>query len=101
MDEELIKKVVDRIREKARDNRIEDYGIVRYVEHGAEPGGFLSNVLENNLTGAAVHADDYNKRRLYEWADLVYNCVPMDARNSKENMTRWMAHRGMRGLLPP
>ena len=39
-------------------------GIKRYVEHGVSPGGFLTALLTNDLTGALNRADVTNQSLL-------------------------------------
>ena len=39
--------------------------VIRYVEDGIEPGGFLEAVLCNDLKGAVMRADAINKARLF------------------------------------
>ena len=45
--------------------------LIDYVEHGWQPGSFLTAVLENDLEGAAFHADPQNKRYLANIAMIV------------------------------
>jgi hypothetical protein len=97
----LIERVNSRIRARCAQYGLSDYagGVVRYVEQGLQPGGFLTAVLEDSLKEAAMQADDVNQTKLFEWACVMYNDVPMDARGSKEKVAKWIAHGGMRGLM--
>ena len=72
---------------------------VAAIEHGWEPGGFLMAVLEDRLTESFCRADGWNQQRMLGWATVMYNDVPRDARGSKEHVGRWIAHRGLRGLM--
>jgi len=76
--------------------RIPDYmtdGIVRYLENGIEPGGFLSAVICNDLRGAFGRADETNARLIGEYVRFFYNEVPSPAWGSPEKMEAWMASR--------
>ena len=61
-----------------------------YVEKGFEPGGFLTAVLENDLTGAALRADDVNARALMAWASWLYNEAPSPCWGSKAKVKAWV-----------
>lgn len=69
-----------------------------YIERGIEPGGFLTAVLENNLTAAFGRADGTNKLRMQDWVEWLYWDIPSPAWGSKEKVTQWIANRGMEGL---
>ena len=45
--------------------------MLNYVEHGFQPGSFLTSVLENDLQGAAFRADMENKQYLANIAMIV------------------------------
>jgi hypothetical protein len=45
--------------------------LIDYVEHGWQPGSFLTAVLENDLEGAAFRADMENKLYLANIAMIV------------------------------
>jgi hypothetical protein len=45
--------------------------LIDYVEHGWQPGSFLTAVLENDLEGAAFRADQQNKLYLANIAMIV------------------------------
>jgi len=45
--------------------------LIDYVEHGWQPGSFLTAVLENDLGGAAFRADMENKLCLANIAMIV------------------------------
>lgn len=50
--------------------------LIRYRDHGIEPGGFLSAVLENDLMGALGRADSYNRATIFQITQFVYNDMP-------------------------
>ena len=47
-----------------------------YVEHGCDPGDFLTAVLENNLKEALGRADDYNRETIFDIVGYCYNEIP-------------------------
>jgi len=47
-----------------------------YIEEGIEPGGFLTAVLANDLTGAVGRADETNKRYIQQWAEFMMCEMP-------------------------
>lgn len=66
-------------------------GMRRYVEDGLMPGDFLTAVLENNLVEAFARADDINIHRLFDYANFLYNELPISAWGSPEKVERWAA----------
>mgnify|MGYP005818278279 FL=1 len=62
----------------------------KYVEHGIEPGGFLTNVLMNNLFGACTHADPQNAKSLRWIVSWVFSMLPMGCYGSKDNVAWWL-----------
>lgn len=64
--------------------------LVRYVEHGIEPGSFLTAVLENDLAEACARADMHNRRKLYEWVYYIYNECPGECWGSPEKVEAWI-----------
>lgn len=73
-------------------------GLVRYVEFGIAPGGFLRAVICNDLQGACKQADFRNRRRIWEFVGWLYNNAPANSWKSEGAMARWLAHGGLRGL---
>jgi hypothetical protein len=63
-------------------------GIMRYVEHGRQPGGFLTSVLCNDLFGAVGKADRENLAALpviVRW--FANNCPALyGAANMREHI---------------
>ena len=71
---------------------IPDYmmdGIKRYVEHGINPGSFMTAVLENDLHEAASRADDENINNLPAYVAYLYNEVPTSCWGSPEKVAAW------------
>lgn len=61
-----------------------------YIENGLEPGGFLTAVLENNLSAAVSHADEFNMAQLPAYANFLYNHAPSDCWGSRKKVTDWI-----------
>jgi hypothetical protein len=95
----LVEKITQRIRTRCQMHGVEPDSLILYVTDGLEPGGFLTAVLEDSLVQAAARADSHNMLKLYEWASVMYNDIPMDARGSKENVRKWIRHGGLKGLI--
>lgn len=100
MPKESIEDYLNKLKEEA-ERTIPDYmvgAIVQYVEHGIEPGSFLSAVLENDLNEAFGRADTANRYCLDEYVNLLYNFAPRACWKSRENFVGWCKHGGLRGL---
>ena len=65
-------------------------GIKRYVEDRIPPGGFLTSVLENDLTESFGRADKENREALYEIVGYVYNKIPSVCWGSPEKVEKWL-----------
>jgi len=61
----------------------------RYLTHGIMPGGFLTAVLENDLSKAVGKADATNIELLKEWVGFVYMYVPAIAWGSPRDVQNW------------
>jgi len=55
----------------------------RYLNQGIMPGGFLTAVLENNLTNAFGRADEKNTNRMRDIVRYMYNHFPEYAWGSR------------------
>ena len=64
--------------------------IKRYVEEKKPPGGFLTAVIQNDLSGACSKADDENMRNLQAYVAYFYNEVISECWGSKEKMEAWL-----------
>ena len=60
-----------------------------FVARKLPPGGFVSAVLENNLSQAFARADLENERHMKDIVSYVYNHIPMDAWGSPEKVAAW------------
>ena len=61
-----------------------------YIEHGFSPGGFLTAVLANDLTGSFGRADLENRLTLFQIVSYVYNEIPAAAHGSYETVKNWL-----------
>lgn len=68
------------------------YEIHRYVVGHRETCGFLRSVLENNLRGAFMEADDYNFKTMGYIVKYLWNYAPADCWGSKEIVCQWLKY---------
>ena len=61
----------------------------RWIERGTDPGGFLTAVLCNDLSGAVGKADDRNVELIPNFVRLLYNFAPADCWGSEQNVDNW------------
>lgn len=61
-----------------------------YINHGLEPGGFLTAVICNDLRGAVGQADTVNILLLPEYVSYFYNEAPGACWGSKARMDKWI-----------
>jgi hypothetical protein len=73
-------------------------GINNYIKYGCVPGGFLSAIISDSLSGAVLHADDNNLRSLVVYAVWFYNFAPRECYGSKKKMRAWEKAGGLEGL---
>jgi len=64
----------------------------RYLNHGINPGGFLTAVLENDLSGAVMRADYVNKHYLVDIASFVFSRMPAASAGRVGAMDYWRDH---------
>lgn len=65
--------------------------LIRWVDEGLYPGGFLESVLSNDLFGAIGQADRQNIVALKDIVMFIYNQVPSNAWGSREKMQNYAA----------
>ena len=70
----------------------------RYVDHGIEPGDFLSAVICNDLKAAVAHADDGNMANLPAFVGYFYNEAPQGCWGSNAKMVAYMAAKSVERL---
>ncbi len=66
-------------------------GVKAYVLKGRPCGDFLALIIQNDFYTAAKHADNDNRSKLFEYADLLYNHFPGGSHGSKEKYVNWIA----------
>ncbi len=69
--------------------------IRRYIDHGIEPGSFLSAVICNDLKSAVGKADVFNMANLPAFVGYFYNEAPSSCWGSNERMIAWMAKKAV------
>ena len=62
----------------------------RYIEHGVQPGRFLTAVICNNLKESFAQADDYNQELMFDIVKWMYNKAPMVCWGSPSRMRKWI-----------
>tara|TARA_Y100000310_G_C20340234_1_gene649443 strand:- start:339 stop:695 length:357 start_codon:yes stop_codon:yes gene_type:complete len=65
-------------------------GVKAYVLKGRPCGDFLALIIQNDFYTAAKHADNDNRSKLFEYADLLYNHFPHEAHGSVKNYGAWI-----------
>ena len=68
-------------------------GILRWIEKGIVPGSFLQCIIENDLKGAIMSADDENTYMISSYVHFLYNHAPGGCWGSKERVQEWKALR--------
>lgn len=71
--------------------------IDKYINEGHPVGDFVRAVLENNLARALAHADDWNRRHLWEYHIYLHNYTPSQCHGSAKKVRDWFqAHQECR-----
>ena len=65
-------------------------GLSNFIYHGIPTGGFLHDVLTNNLFGAMSKADDINKHILSEICTFIYNHLPSGSWGNEDKYEHWL-----------
>lgn len=73
-------------------------GIVRYMEHGADPGVFLTLMLMGEYKRAMGCIDYSNLERLDGWNTFLATCLPEDCHGSMLKFAAWRKIGGLAGL---
>jgi hypothetical protein len=71
-------------------------GILRWIEEGIIPGGFLTAVIENNLRESFDKADDQNMFRIHSYLLFFYNCAPAPCWGSIKKVKEWANKGGLK-----
>jgi len=75
-------------------------GTRRYIENGIPPGGFLSAVICNDLSGAYSKADHHNRTVIEDWFRFFHNDAPADCSGSVDAFNDWCSSGGtMKGVM--
>ncbi len=61
-----------------------------YIFHRVSPGGFLYNVLANDLRSAVAAADHINAGMLDTYVRFMFHALPSNAWGSEENVKAWL-----------
>lgn len=61
-----------------------------YIEHGYQPGSFLTAVICNDLKGTVNQADDNNIRNIPAFVIFLCNNAPAGCWGSAEKMKVWI-----------
>lgn len=61
-----------------------------YVSHRIQPGGFLTALLENNLSEAVGRADHINIELIPTYCSYMYNMMPSDSWGSPELVSKYL-----------
>lgn len=67
-----------------------EHALIQYQYHHVHPGGFVRNVLENDLRGAFAYADLECRQKLYDIMKYVYNYMPADCWGDCETVNKWL-----------
>lgn len=67
-----------------------------YIDHGVDPGNFLSAVICNNLKEAVGRADDADMAALPAFVAFFYNEAPSACWGSLDKMTKYMAAKAVK-----
>ena len=70
-------------------------GLLRYVNSGVPPGGFLYAVIEGDLHAACGKADDQNMRLLPVYSAWLYNRAPAGCFGFKGAVDDWVKIGGL------
>jgi len=64
-------------------------GVRLYVFEGLRPGGFMSALLENNLSESYCRADENNIRCIENWVKFLRWNIPGGCWGSREVVSEW------------
>lgn len=72
--------------------------LLRYRDNGFDPGGFLKNVLTNNLFGAVLVADEKNSLAIIDICKWVHHRLPAHSWGDTFRVNNWIECGGAVGL---
>jgi hypothetical protein len=67
--------------------------IARYVVYHIDPGGFMTDVLRNDLKGSFGSADIENRYAMFNIVSFLYNNVPGACWGDHERVIDWLSGR--------
>ncbi len=73
-------------------------GMRAWIERGSPTGGFLTAVLENDLSQACVRADPVNRERLRDYVIFLHLEAPRECHGDSALLKVWSEHQGLSGL---
>jgi len=73
-------------------------GLLRFINDGREPGGFLCAVLEGDLHAACGRADSENLALIAVYSAWLYNKAPAGTWGSESLLKNWVAKGGLNGI---
>ncbi len=74
--------------------------MLRWIEYGIYPGGFLTSVLKNDLVGAVSRADHINMHRIPDYVRYLFNDAPSGCWGGPDKVRAWHEQGGLkRGLV--
>lgn len=82
------------------DFQLTDYSlssIMLYIDHGIEPGSFMSAVLCNDLRLACMQADYWNIRNIPAYISFLYNWAPSGCWGQEDKFVAWIEEGGLIG----
>jgi hypothetical protein len=65
-------------------------GIRRFADHRIPPGSFVTEVLNNNLKEAFMHADEQSIAGMFAIVSYCYNEIPGVCWGSPEKVEAWL-----------
>jgi hypothetical protein len=64
--------------------------LIRYAKDRIRTGDFLYSVLTSDLFASLEHADEQNKKDLFDICKFVYNELPAVCWGSREKVSNWL-----------
>lgn len=75
--------------------------LIRYVDHGIDPGGFLGSVIDNDLEESIGRADQRNLPLIPVYVTWLVNRAPAGCHGSREKRIVWMISFTKSNLMYP
>lgn len=68
-----------------------------YIEHGWQPGSFLTSMLQNDIYNAVWKADHINEGAISDWVKFLQWYIPTECFGNEEKVRDWIARGGYLG----